>query len=105
MPTTTDSSMTSDKPVWFITGCSTGFGRELATQTLARGYRTVVTARDPTVVQDLTKQGEALALALDVTDQHQIDVAIAAAEQRFGAPTANVMKSRWARTKRIKPSS
>ncbi len=84
MPTTTNPSLADAKPVWFITGCSTGFGRELATQALARGYRTVVTARDPTVVQDLTKQGEALALALDVTDQHQIDVAIAAAEQRFG---------------------
>ena len=35
------------KPVWFITGCSTGFGRELATQLLERGFRTVVTARNP----------------------------------------------------------
>jgi hypothetical protein len=30
------------KPVWFITGCSTGFGRELAKHVLERGYRTVV---------------------------------------------------------------
>ena len=35
-----------DKPVWFITGCSTGFGRELASMLLERGYRVVVTARD-----------------------------------------------------------
>ena len=33
--------------VWFITGCSTGFGRELAKMVLDRGYRAVVTARDP----------------------------------------------------------
>src|SRR5208282_5095318 len=26
-------------PVWFITGCSTGFGRELSKILLARGYR------------------------------------------------------------------
>ena len=31
-----------DAPVWFITGCSTGFGRELASAVLARGYRAVV---------------------------------------------------------------
>ena len=36
-----------EKPVWFITGCSTGFGRELAKQVLELGYRVVVTARRP----------------------------------------------------------
>jgi NAD(P)-dependent dehydrogenase (short-subunit alcohol dehydrogenase family) len=71
-------------PVWFITGCSTGFGRELATQTLARGWRTVVTARQPEEVQALTDKGEALGLKLDVTDQSQIDAAIKAAEEKFG---------------------
>ena len=29
------------KPVWFITGCSTGFGRELSVILLKRGYRVV----------------------------------------------------------------
>ena len=42
-----------DKPVWFITGCSTGFGRELAKFTLDRGYRVVVTARKTADVADL----------------------------------------------------
>ena len=32
-------------PVWFITGCSTGFGKELAKVVLGRGWRAVVTAR------------------------------------------------------------
>lgn len=36
--------------VWFITGCSTGFGRELARTILDRGGRAVVTARDPAKV-------------------------------------------------------
>ncbi len=36
--------MSQDKsPVWLITGCSTGFGRELAKLTIARGWPTVVT--------------------------------------------------------------
>ena len=53
-----------DKPVWFITGCSTGFGRELARYTLDRGYRVVVTARKPADVADLAAGHEARALAL-----------------------------------------
>jgi NAD(P)-dependent dehydrogenase (short-subunit alcohol dehydrogenase family) len=33
-------------PVWFITGCSTGFGRELAQRIVQRGWRSIVTARN-----------------------------------------------------------
>lgn len=83
--TTKDSkSDTAAKPVWFITGCSTGFGRELAKQVLELGYRTVVTARNPADIKDLADMGDALALKLDVTDQSQIDAAIKAAEKTFG---------------------
>ena len=42
-----------EKPVWFITGCSTGFGHELAKILLARGYRVVATARDPRTLADV----------------------------------------------------
>ena len=73
-----------EKPVWFITGCSTGFGRELARQVLELGFRTVVTARNPADVKDLAALGEALVLKLDVTDQRQISAAIKAAEKQFG---------------------
>ena len=38
--------MVSNKTVWLITGCSTGFGRELARLLLRRGYKVVVTARN-----------------------------------------------------------
>ena len=48
------------KPVWFITGCSTGFGRELAKHVLQLGYRTVITARNPADVEDLASVGESL---------------------------------------------
>ena len=36
----------SNKKIWFITGCSTGFGRELAKHLLENDYRVVVTARN-----------------------------------------------------------
>ena len=57
---------------------------ELAKHVLERGYRTVVTARNPDEVNDLAAKGEALVLKLDVTDQDQIDAAIKAADDRFG---------------------
>src|ERR1039457_2281557 len=84
MNTKNKKSAKTKKPVWFITGCSTGFGRELATQALERGFRTVVTARKPDEVKDLAAKGEALVLKLDVTDQGQINAAIKAAEKKFG---------------------
>jgi NAD(P)-dependent dehydrogenase (short-subunit alcohol dehydrogenase family) len=73
------------KPVWFITGCSTGFGREVSIILLKRGYRVVVTARDKAkvdIVADHQKNG--LALALDVDKQDQIGAAVKAAVARFG---------------------
>jgi NAD(P)-dependent dehydrogenase (short-subunit alcohol dehydrogenase family) len=74
------------KPVWFITGCSTGFGRELSVILLKRGYRVVVTARDKAKVDDIVADREknGLALALDVDKQAQIEAAVKAAEARFG---------------------
>ena len=35
----------TNKLVWLITGCSTGFGRALAEHLLAEGHSVVVTAR------------------------------------------------------------
>lgn len=74
-------------PVWFITGCSTGFGRDLAQLILDRGWRAVVTARDASRVADLGRGAEdrVLALSLDVTDAGQIKKAVAEAEARFGS--------------------
>src|SRR5215217_2572155 len=77
----------NDNPVWFITGCSTGFGRELAQLVLRRGWRAVVTARDASRVRDLAEGHEdrALALSLDVTKPDQIAAAVQEAEGRFGS--------------------
>ncbi len=79
--------MTSDStPVWFITGCSTGFGRELAKLVLDRGWCAVVTARDKERVEDLAAAhgDRALPLSLDVIDDDEIDAGVAAAMARFG---------------------
>ena len=75
-----------DPPVWLITGCSTGFGRELARAVLERGHRVVITARNPDAVRDLAagREAQALVQALDVTDPAQVDAAVRAAEERFG---------------------
>jgi len=77
---------TNATPIWFITGCSTGFGRVVAEQVLARGWRAVVTARQPDSIAPLAARypDTALALALDVTQPPQIAAAVPAAEQRFG---------------------
>jgi NAD(P)-dependent dehydrogenase (short-subunit alcohol dehydrogenase family) len=76
-----------DSNVWFITGCSTGFGRELAKLLLDRGYRVVVTARDPEKIRDLTEGHDerALALKLDVTNPADVAEAVKKAETTFGS--------------------
>jgi len=73
-------------PVWFITGCSSGFGRELVKAVIAHGWRVVATARNPARIADLVEGHEdrALALALDVTKPAEIDTAVAEAMKRFG---------------------
>ena len=74
----------TSQSVWFITGCSTGFGRELAKQLLARGSPVVVTARHTNALSEFAGDKQALILALDVTDEAQVAAAVAAAEARFG---------------------
>jgi NAD(P)-dependent dehydrogenase (short-subunit alcohol dehydrogenase family) len=76
----------NDSPVWFITGCSTGFGREIAKAVLGRGWRAVITARSTDTIADLAEgAGErALILPLDVTKTDQIASAIKEAEAGFG---------------------
>ena len=76
----------SDKRVWFITGSSTGFGRELAEELLEQGYKVVATARKPESVNDLvTKYPEtARSVKLDVTKPDEVRAAIAEAVKEFG---------------------
>lgn len=78
--------MTQQSKVWFITGCSTGFGRYIAKQAIASGYKVVVTARNVEQIKDITAGNEdsTLALPLDVTRQDQIESAVAATMEKFG---------------------
>ena len=71
---------------WLITGCSTGFGREIARAVLEAGHSAVVTARRSEAVQDFADEfgDRAAAVALDVTDADQIADAVSAAENAFG---------------------
>ena len=59
---------------WFITGTSSGFGRGLTEQLLARGDRVAATLRRPEVLDGLrAAHGERLWVArLDVTDSEQV---------------------------------
>jgi NAD(P)-dependent dehydrogenase (short-subunit alcohol dehydrogenase family) len=71
--------------VWFITGASTGFGRSLALEALARGGRVAATARDPGRLDPALKaSGRVLALPLDVTDPGQCRRAVDAALAAWG---------------------
>jgi NAD(P)-dependent dehydrogenase (short-subunit alcohol dehydrogenase family) len=84
MTATNGTATPAETPVWFITGCSTGFGRQIAKSVLMRGYRTVVTARNLDDVEDLATEGKALLIELDVTKREQAEAAVRKAEAHFG---------------------
>jgi NAD(P)-dependent dehydrogenase (short-subunit alcohol dehydrogenase family) len=71
--------------VWLITGCSTGFGRELAKEVIAAGDLVAVTARKPADIHDIVKghDDRAIAIALDVTDEDAVAEAVEETMGRF----------------------
>ncbi|WP_133575072.1 oxidoreductase [Pedobacter metabolipauper] len=72
--------------VWLITGCSTGFGRELAIQVLARGYKAAVAARNIEDIEDIVKAypETAIPVTLDVTKSDHISDAVKQVTEIFG---------------------
>ncbi len=72
--------------VWFITGCSTGFGRNLAQEVLQNGGQVAVTARNTDDVQELVSKFPEMAYAikLDVTNPEQVKNAVQQALDKFG---------------------
>jgi NAD(P)-dependent dehydrogenase (short-subunit alcohol dehydrogenase family) len=75
--------------VWFITGCSSGFGLALAEAALAQGDRVVATARQPDTSEPLGALAlrypeTCRAVALDVTNPSQVRSALAAGVEAFG---------------------
>jgi NAD(P)-dependent dehydrogenase (short-subunit alcohol dehydrogenase family) len=66
------------KRTWLITGCSAGFGRELARQAVEAGERVMATARRP-----IDLPGAATAI-LDVTDERQVAEVVDRTVAEFG---------------------
>jgi NAD(P)-dependent dehydrogenase (short-subunit alcohol dehydrogenase family) len=73
--------------VWFVTGTSSGFGRELARAVLEEGNSVVATARRPEQLDDLVaRYGDRVrAVRLDVTDKEAVAAAVRAATDAFGS--------------------
>jgi NAD(P)-dependent dehydrogenase (short-subunit alcohol dehydrogenase family) len=71
---------------WLITGTSSGFGRIMTEQLLARGERVAATLRNPAVLADLqARYPEHLWLArLDVTDGEGVRAVLARAFEELG---------------------
>jgi NAD(P)-dependent dehydrogenase (short-subunit alcohol dehydrogenase family) len=77
----------SDTPrTWFITGCSSGFGRSIAEAALIAGDQVIATARNIVDLEMLEHvgAGRCHALVLDVTDAAQVQKVIQAAVQITG---------------------
>jgi NAD(P)-dependent dehydrogenase (short-subunit alcohol dehydrogenase family) len=71
---------------WFITGTTTGLGREWARAALDRGDRVAATARNVDRIADLvgTYRDQVLPITLDVTDRAAAFDAVAHAHRHFG---------------------
>lgn len=76
----------SAERVWFLTGCSSGFGRALAETLLARGQRVIATARAVAALAEWAGRypETCRTLALDVTDAAAVDRVVAEATAAFG---------------------
>ncbi|GIF78374.1 SDR family NAD(P)-dependent oxidoreductase [Asanoa siamensis] len=70
--------------VWLITGCSSGFGRELALAAAAAGDRVMATARRPETLTPLTRHDGIRATTLDVTDPDSIRTAVTETLDAYG---------------------
>ena len=78
------SSEAKSTPVWLITAASSGFGKQIALEALARGHRVIATARDSSKLTLLKSKGAAV-MDLDVTSpQHVLDAKLAEAAAVHG---------------------
>lgn len=81
--------MKTTKPVVWITGASSGIGKELALQYASKGYVAVVSARREELLEALVSQiqsngGEAYAIVCDVTFEESIKKAVIKILSHYG---------------------
>jgi NAD(P)-dependent dehydrogenase (short-subunit alcohol dehydrogenase family) len=77
--------MDTNQKVWFITGGNKGLGAAMVKEALANGYQVVATARSvESAEQALGTHPNLLLLKLDITNDAQVQEAVAAALARFG---------------------
>ena len=83
--------MSAQPKVYLITGCSSGFGYEIALKALAEGHNVIASSRNPSRNADLVEKitsrydGRGKWVQLDVTSpQDEIRASIADAEKMFG---------------------
>ena len=69
---------------WFITGAFRGIGAEIATAVLAAGDQLIATARRKTDLEQFESNPNVLTLSLDITDEAQVQAAVAAGLECFG---------------------
>jgi NAD(P)-dependent dehydrogenase (short-subunit alcohol dehydrogenase family) len=71
---------------WFITGASSGFGREIARAALAQGDQVVAAARRSEPLEELAEQApeRVLLSQVDITNADQRAAAVGNALERFG---------------------
>lgn len=87
-----------DGRVVLVTGASSGFGRHFADVFAAAGARVVLAARRTELIEKARDEicaagGEAVAVAMDVTDSSSIAAALDAAEQALGAVVTIVVNN------------
>lgn len=81
--------MSLNDKVAVVTGAASGIGKEIARQLLAAGARVAITDRSAAgacaVAEEFDPAGErTLGVAMDVTNQSQVEFAFLAIEQQFG---------------------
>ncbi|MFD6222205.1 SDR family NAD(P)-dependent oxidoreductase [Nocardia asteroides] len=78
-------TITENTPsIWFITGASSGIGRELAVQALAAGEAVIALARHTEKLTDLGQHERLLTIETDVRDEAAVARAVEQSVARFG---------------------
>jgi NAD(P)-dependent dehydrogenase (short-subunit alcohol dehydrogenase family) len=84
-PTVSPNIAADANAVWLVTGCSSGFGKALATRLHAEGRCVVATARRPESLSFLPdREPKVLKVALDVTKPATIHSAVSTTIRTFG---------------------